>query len=185
MCGIIAVVRRPPTGAPPNLAPLLTELDSVVARLAAAGVDRDADALHAAAATVHTVARTLRGPLGAGALIAEPVSSAAFEHRATELGDRLASIEARLDSAAGDDTEDADDIEARNAALIVCKDAVWALRCDRLAAARAIEDLAARGPLGPGSLAGYHSIQVASFGTRSARGARSRLRRPSGARRSS
>ena len=36
----------------------------------------------AAAAAVQTVARTLRGPLGAGALIADPVAAAAFEHRA-------------------------------------------------------------------------------------------------------
>ena len=81
---------------------------------------------------MQSVARTLRGPLGAGALIADPVASAAFEHRATELGDRLVAIEARLDSAAGDATEDADDIEARNAALVACKDAVWALQWDRL-----------------------------------------------------
>jgi len=161
MCGIVGVVRRPPTGAPPNLAPLLTELDAVIARLSVAGVSRDAVALRDAAAAVHVVARTLRGPLGAGALIAEPVASAAFEHRATDLGERLVSIEAQLDSAAGDETEDADDIEARNAALVACKDAVWALQWDRLATARAIEDLAGRGPLGRGALAGYHSIQVA------------------------
>ena len=161
MCGIIAVIRRPPTGAPPELAPLLTQLDSVVERLSEAGVDRDAAALREAAAAVQAVAKALRGPLGAGALIAEPVASAAFEHRATELAERLLAIEAQLDSAAADATEDVDDIEARNAALVACKDAVWALQWDRLAAARAIEDLAARGSLGRGALAGYHSIQVA------------------------
>jgi len=161
MCGIVAVVRRSPTGAPPNLAPLLSDLDTVVAQLSVSGVYRDAGALRDSAAAVHAAARTLRGPLGAGALIAEPVAAAAFEHRATELGARLRSIEAQLDSAASDETEDTDDIEARNAALVACKDAVWALQWDRLAAARAIEDLAARGPLGRGALAGYHSIQVA------------------------
>ena len=126
-----------------------------------AGVDRDAAALREAASAVQAVARALRGPLGAGALIAEPVASAGFEHRATELAERLVAIEAQLDSAAADETEDVDDIEARNAALVACKDAVWALQWDRLAAARAIEALAARGSLGRGALAGYHSIQVA------------------------
>ena len=162
MCGIIAVVRRPPTARRPSSAPLLQSSTWPSSdRLRRRGVDRDAVLLRAAAVTVQAVARALRGPLGAGALIAEPVATAAFEHRAAESADRLVAIEATLDSAAGDATADADDIEALNAALVACKDAVWALRWDRLATARAIEDLAARGPLGRGALAGYHSIQVA------------------------
>ena len=86
------MVRRPPTGAPPELAPLLNELDSAVTSLAAPHVDRDAAALREAAAVVQGVARALRGPLGAGALITEPVLSAAFEHRATELALRLVGV---------------------------------------------------------------------------------------------
>ena len=155
------MVRRPPEGAPPELAPLLSSLDSVVARLAVGDADRHAALLNAAADEVGAVALTLRGPLGAGALIADPIAAVAFEHRAAELAERLLAIEARLDSAAGDETADADDIEARNAALIELKDAVWALRWDRLATARAIDELAARGPIGRGALAAYHSIQVA------------------------
>ncbi len=155
------MVRRPPEGAPPELAPLLSELDLALALLTAEDADRHAGVLREAAASVQSVALTLRGPLAAGALILDPVAAAAFEHRAGELGQLLVAIEARLDSAAGDVTEDADDIEARNAALIACKDAVWAVVWDRLATARAIEDLAARGPLGRGALAGYYSIQVA------------------------
>ncbi len=158
MCGIVAVVRRPPIGAPPDLAPLLADLDAVVARLSESGVDR-AGQLREVAATVRSAARTLRGPLGAGALIGDPVASGAFEHRAAELGERFAAIEAALDRAA-DTGEDVDDIEARNAALVECKDAVWALRYDRLATARAVEDLAGGNPLGGGALAGYHSIEV-------------------------
>ena len=34
MCGIVAVVRRPTAGVPPELAPLLFDLDAVGARLA-------------------------------------------------------------------------------------------------------------------------------------------------------
>src|SRR6185503_1256370 len=158
MCGIVAVVRRPLDGAPPELAPLLADLDAVGARLAQPGAD-GAEVLREAAVVIGAVAGTLRGPLGAGALIADPVASAAFDHRAVELGERFAGIEAALDHAA-DSGEQVDDIEARNAALIECKDAVWALRCDRLVTARAIEDLAGRRALGPGALAGYYSIQV-------------------------
>jgi glutamine---fructose-6-phosphate transaminase (isomerizing) len=161
MCGIVAVVRRPPEGAPPEPAPLLSELDLALALLTAEDAHRHAGVLREAAASVQSVARTLRGPLGSGALIADPVATGALAHRATELGQRLVFIEAMLDSAAGDVTEDADDIEARNASLIACKDALWALECDRLATARAVEDLAARGSLGRGALAGYYSIQVA------------------------
>ena len=42
MCGIVAVVRRPPAGAPPELTPLLEQLDAVEAALAAPGADRAA-----------------------------------------------------------------------------------------------------------------------------------------------
>src|SRR5262245_28730523 len=158
MCGIVAVIRRPPVGVPPNLAPLLFDLDAVGARLAEPGGD-GAAALREAAAAIGGTARTLRGPLGAGALIADQVASAAFEHRAVGLGERFAGIEAALDRAA-DTGVDVDDIEARNAALIECKDAVWALRYDRLATAHAIEELAGRRALGTGALAGYYSIQI-------------------------
>ena len=136
MCGIVAVVRRPTAGVPPELAPLLFDLDAVGARLAKPGGD-DAESLREVATVIGAAARRLRGPLGAGALIADPVASAAFEHRLIELGERFAGIETALDQAA-DAGIDVDDIEGRNAALIECKDAVWALRCDRLATARAV-----------------------------------------------
>jgi len=143
MCGIVAVVRRPPAGAPPELTPLLQHLDAVEAALAEPGAD-GAAALRKAGATVNAVGRALRGPLGAGALIADPVAGAAFEHRTEQLGERLAAIEAGLDRAADRGGDEVEDVEARSAALIECKDAVWALRWDRLATARAIEDLARR-----------------------------------------
>src|SRR5438445_777008 len=110
MCGIVAVVRRPPEGAPPELSPLLHDLDAVVARLAEPG-GGGAAGLRGAATSIRTAAQTLRGPLGAGALIGDPVASAAFEHRASELAERFAAIEARLDRAA-DSPDDRDSGDA-------------------------------------------------------------------------
>ena len=175
MCGIVAVVRRPPAGAPPELTPLLHDLDAVVERLAGPGAE-SAEALREAATTIGAVARTLRGPLSAGALVADPVASAAFDHRAAELGERFGGIEAALDQAADTDV-DVDDVEARNAALIACKDAIWAIRCDRLATARAIEELAGAPPLGAARAGRLLLDPDRAFGARPARGARPRLRR--------
>ena len=159
MCGLVGVVRRPAQGAPPELAPLLRMLEAASARLAAEVTAPDAVALHEAAGAVHTVARTLRGPLGAGALLADPVAMAAFDHRAGEITGYLIAIEATLDAAATTD-DAASVVEARNAALVACKDAVWALQWDRLGTARAIDDLAGRGPIDRAALAAYYSIQV-------------------------
>ena len=119
----------------------------------------DALALHEAADAVQTVARTLRGPLGSGALLGDPVAMAAFDHRAGEITAHLVAIEATLDAAAATDA-DAEVVEARNASLVACKDAVWALQWDRLGTARAIEDLAGRGPIDRAALSVYYSIQV-------------------------
>src|SRR5436190_16602012 len=159
MCGLVGVVRRPAQGAPPELAPLLRMLEAASARLAAEVTAPDAGALHEAAAAVDTVARTLRGPLGSGALLADPVAMAAFDHGAGEITGYLGAIGATLDAAAATD-DDAEVVEARNAALVACKDAVWALQWDRLGTARAIEDLAGRGPLDRAALTAYYSIQV-------------------------
>ena len=159
MCGLVGVVRRPAQGAPPELAPLLGMLEAASARLAAEVAAPDAVALQESADAVHTVARTLRGPLGSGALLADPVAMAAFDHRAGEITAYLGAIEATLDAAAATD-DDAEVVEARNASLVACKDAVWALQWDRLGTARAIDDLAGRGPIGRAALSAYYSIQV-------------------------
>ena len=101
MCGIVAVVRRPPEGAPPSSRRSCASSTRSSARLAERDADRDAGVLRSAGAAVQSVgAHACRGPLGAWALITDPVAAAAFEHRAIELGNQLVAIEARLDSAA-------------------------------------------------------------------------------------
>ena len=84
---------------------------------------------------------------------------AAFDHRAGEITGYLGAIEATLDAAAATD-DDAEIVEARNAALVACKDA-------RLGAPvgpprHGAGDRGSRGP-GPvdrAALAAYYSIQV-------------------------
>src|SRR5258708_22271529 len=129
MCGLVGVVRRPAQGEPPELAPLLRMLEAAWARLASEVAAPDALALREAADAVHTVARTLRGPLGAGALLADPVAMGAFGHPASEITAQLRAIEATLDAAAATD-DDAEAVEARHARLLVCQDALWALPWD-------------------------------------------------------
>src|SRR5258706_12225884 len=101
MCGLVGVVRRPAQGAPPELAPLLRMLDAASARLASEAGAPDAVALHEAADAVLSVARTLRGPLGAGAPLAHPVPMAAFAHPPREITPYPRRIQATPDRGAG------------------------------------------------------------------------------------
>ena len=48
-----------------------------------------------------------------------------------------------------------------NAAMITCKDALWAIRNDRIGGARAIVDLVGGVPSGAGALDAFHAIQIA------------------------
>ncbi len=111
------------------------------------------------------------------ALVENPIARAGLLHHAERAAERLIEIEARLDAMSVDGA----DIEALNAALIACKDALWAIRTDRIALADAIEDLL-DGAAGPAALEAFHSVQVTLVGDRPARGARPRLRRPAPAR---
>src|SRR5205807_9872211 len=70
-------------------------------------------------------------------------------------------FEQRLD--AGSLSLDPAELEEANAALIRVKDAVWAIRCDRLRTAQAVEGLAA-GTTGRAALAAFASVQVALSG---------------------
>ena len=81
----------------------------------------------------------------------------ALEQRADACADALSAIEARFDAIA----LDAGEIERVNAALVSCKDAVWAIRNDRIGTARAVEELIGGAPSGSAALDAFHSIQIA------------------------
>jgi glucosamine--fructose-6-phosphate aminotransferase (isomerizing) len=156
MCGIVAVLRDRGVRRVPALAALLAELELVEASL------RTADAIESAllassASRLIAIDRELCEGDGVGALLADPVARAALTHRAESCADVVAQIETQLDTG----TVVPSDLEGANASLIACKDALWAIRRDRIASAHAIEDLFGGTPSGPAALAAFHSVQIA------------------------
>jgi glucosamine--fructose-6-phosphate aminotransferase (isomerizing) len=148
VCGIIAVVRRPDRHPPIDPAVVRARLDAAVA---AADPTTAADAWAA-------VDATLRGVPGLRTLLAVPDLVAALDAATAQADDGIAEQERRLDAEAAALSDTA--VEARNAALVRLKDAVWAVRHDRLRTAAAVADLA--GPdAGPSAVAAYGSVQVA------------------------
>ena len=152
MCGIVAVLRRPSGRDVPDLASLLAALDAADTQLR--GTGRSAADVAEVAATIAGVAAQLRGAIGTAALLADPVALVSFEHRSESLTAALTAFEARLDA----ETE-RDEIEALNAAITAAKDAVWAVRNDRIRTARVVEALG--GNPGARAIEAFHSIAIA------------------------
>jgi glucosamine--fructose-6-phosphate aminotransferase (isomerizing) len=156
MCGIVTVVRGHGVRPVPDLARLVGVFDQVESRLRA-GDALGREALADAARHLADVDRALCEGDGIGALAADAVHRDALALRADACAELLAGIEARLDTGATGD----DEIEEVNAALGECKDAVWAIRNDRVGAARAVVDLMGGAPYSDSGVAAFHSIQIA------------------------
>jgi glutamine---fructose-6-phosphate transaminase (isomerizing) len=159
MCGIIAVLRRRSTRDAPDLGSLETKLAEALARFDA--IPTSADPVAAAcevAAVLEAVDRCLSGIPGLGALLGDRLALAALEHRADDLARTLARVDTEVEAvlAAGL----IDDVESLNAALVRSKDALWAIRRDRLRSARAVDDLSA-GDTSLAAIEAYASIQTA------------------------
>jgi glucosamine--fructose-6-phosphate aminotransferase (isomerizing) len=135
MCGIIGIVSRPPTRATPGAADLVDGLDRAVTAISALPAD-----VVGAAAQVCRVDELLRGLPGVLALSGHVDLVAAITARLDRLDAAASDIEYRLDS--NTDRLDADALERANAELIDLKDALWAIRHDRLRSAREVEALA-------------------------------------------
>ncbi len=125
MCGIIGIVSRPPTRATPDAADLVTGLDLAVASISGSPADVVGAADHA-----RGVDELLRGLPGVLALAGHVDLVAAITGRLDRLDAAATDIEHRLDS--NTDRLDADALERANADLIDLKDALWAIRHDRL-----------------------------------------------------
>jgi len=156
MCGIIGVVRRRATRVPPELAPLVAELEQAIGRLDAwAG---DVGELLSVAATTEGVDRALRGVPGVRALLDDATATLELESRTDRLTEVLDAIERQLD--AGTFGIQGAAVEAVNAALLRAKDAIWAVRKDRLRTARAVGELAGPEP-SVAAIEALTSVQVA------------------------
>ncbi len=154
MCGIVGVVRRRARRTAPDPAVLARELAG--GRDALESNARIVDRLGAAAAVVEAVDAALRGAPGVVALLGAPVVAARLADEIAELWQRLDAIEADLDLG-GASAMGATEIELVNSALIRARDAVWAVRQERLPMAAAV---AAFDPPSPSAVEAYLSIQV-------------------------
>ena len=147
MCGIIAILSRPSTRSVPEPADVLGLLDRALADASIGG----------AAAAVAECDRLLHGLPGVQALVGRAELVAGIVGRLDQLEGRAATEEGRIEAAIGMTVED---IEGANADLIAFKDAVWAVRNDRLRTSREVDLLAGR-DAGEAALAGYLSVQQA------------------------
>jgi glucosamine--fructose-6-phosphate aminotransferase (isomerizing) len=153
MCGIIGIVSRPPTRATPDAVELSAGLDLAVSSISAAPADVVGAAAHA-----RRVDELLRGLPGVLALAGHVDLVAALTARLDRLDAAASDIEHRLDS--NTDQLDADALETANAELIDLKDALWAIRHDRLRAAREVESLSGR-DAPDSALGGYLAVHQA------------------------
>jgi len=132
MCGIIAVVRRQPTRPAVALGPLLDALEGVRPLLDPSAAGRRAR-LERAAGELEQVDRSLRGVPGLVSMVDDAAGVARIAAAAEDLAELAATVEAALDDP--QQLLAPSELEATNAALIRGKDALWAIRRDRLRAA--------------------------------------------------
>jgi glucosamine--fructose-6-phosphate aminotransferase (isomerizing) len=156
MCGIVSVVRHRGDRIPPNLTELRDALAGAEEALRGLDAPTAAD-LAGVARTLATVDAELRTGDSVVALLGDPVARAGLEHHAQRCAELVAAIEAELDAQGFDGA----DLEATNAALIACKDALWTIRNDRAGVAHATFDLVGGAPSGLAALDAFHSIAVA------------------------
>ena len=157
MCGIIAVLRRRSDRLPPTGAHLVSSLQRGWSALDVPG-PRLLDGLVQAAGEMEAVDAALRGAPGVQALLAEAGLADDLTNRVEAWWERLGWLERDLD--AGSAGVDAAQLEHVNAAVLRLKDAVWAVRADRLRTAREVGALAGDGAA-PSAIEGYLAIQVA------------------------
>jgi len=152
MCGIIAIHSRPSLRPAPTAAEILQGLDLATA------LDSSTDAgIGATADATALVDVALRGVAGVTALLGRHELITGISARLDQLDAVIADAERRLEIAAD---LSADQLEQTNATLVRLRDAVWAIRNDRLRAARLVDELAGR-DAGDAAIAGYFAVHQA------------------------
>ncbi|HYH50322.1 MAG TPA: SIS domain-containing protein, partial [Acidimicrobiia bacterium] len=160
MCGVVAVLRRRSTAAPPDAGELSSGVDAALAALASGPAG-----LAGAAAGFEALDGRLRGPAGVRVLAEHPELISRLDDAMAEARAGISALEEDLDS--DKVSLSGAELEAANAAIVRLKDAVWAIASDRLRAAREVVALAGAGSaVGAGSpgdaaLEAYWSIHVA------------------------
>ena len=147
MCGIIAILSRPTSRPAPTPPEIIELLDAAVA----------ADTLLVAAEQIARVDGLLKGVPGVQALIGRRELVASITARLDQVDGRIATRELELEA---DGALSPDELEVANAELIAVRDAVWAVRHDRLRTAVAVDALAGR-DAGEAAIAAYLSVQQA------------------------
>ena len=147
MCGIIGVISRRPTREVPSHDEILGLLDRAVAAIG------DAPAVTAAVAAADVL---LKGLPGVTALVDRHELVAGIAGRLDQLDAFAAEVDLALERSA----PSSDELERRNAEAIALRDALWAVRHDRLRTAREVAALAGR-DASVGTLAAYLAIQQA------------------------
>jgi glucosamine--fructose-6-phosphate aminotransferase (isomerizing) len=153
MCGIVAIVTGPDGRPPASPEDILAALDRAVA--VPLGAQPGAAAVRQVARHAAAADELLHGVPGVRALLARRELPAAVTARLDVLDLRIAAVEEQLEAEDGPA-----DIEAINAALVAARDALWAIRRDRLRTADAVLDLAGR-DAGPGTVAAFTAVQMA------------------------
>lgn len=157
MCGIVAIVRGTNHGSPADIAALARRLVALEARLE---IDPGSwpQRMTEVADELKAVDRCLRGVPGVTGLLGDPQSAQAISENCSRLGELVLDAEAYLDDPSHE--LDAAQVEPTNAALLACKDALWAIGRDRLRAAGGVSGLSPAVP-GPDGIAVLLSIHQA------------------------
>src|SRR4051794_25701624 len=162
MCGIIGVVASRSTRAVPAMVDLLAQAETVTRTLSEAAATRKTDGLITTLDDVSdalaTVDSALRGGAGLRGLLEDPERTDALDRALDQAGRYVDALDELIETQVGPAS-----IEAANAAMIRLRDLCWAIREDRVANARAVEQLA--GPdAGGGTIECYAAIELAMSG---------------------
>jgi glucosamine--fructose-6-phosphate aminotransferase (isomerizing) len=147
MCGIIAVLRPEADGSTAPVAALADRLAELPALLDVES-SRWVEAFGRAGAALEQIDAGLRGVPGVRGMLADPASTIRLATVADQLVDRFDAAERHLDDPACD--LDPARLESTNAALLRCRDALWAVRCDRIRASEGLLALSSAPPQGAG-----------------------------------
>ncbi len=139
MCGIIAVLRRPVDRVDLASGPLTEHLDDAVTSLRLAVAQPAPEPMVEAATALESVAAALHGPQGVRFLLTDQAGATRIRGLVATLTALIDDLDAALDALIVDEGT-----EARNAAAVRCKDAVWAIGRDRLGTADGVASLVGR-----------------------------------------